>query len=349
MGMAAVGNRLYTGESSFDFVGRRKLWFLIAAVCVALSAVLLVKPGLNFGIEFEGGSQFRVTGSSDQQAARQAVESVLPGTVPEVTQVGTDGVRVQTETVSTDELDRVRQELATVLGVPVEDVTSSAVGPSWGQDVTDKALTALVIFFVLVSVVMAVYFRTWTMALASMVALVHDLVITAGVYALVGFEVTPASVIGFLTILGYSLYDTVVVFDKVRENTDEAFVKRDRTFARAANLAVNQTVVRSVNTTVVALLPVAAILFIGDLLLGAGTLRDISLALFVGTIVGAYSSIFVATPLLVVLRSREPRVRALDAAVTERGARGETEPVGAASAGATAAGTTTDGTTGGTA
>ncbi|WP_337062707.1 protein translocase subunit SecF [Kineococcus sp. G2] len=346
MGMAALGNRLYTGESSFDFVGRRKLWFLIAAAFVALSAVLLVKPGLNFGIEFEGGSQFRVTGSSDQQAAREAVESVLPGTVPEVTQVGTNGVRVQTETVSTAELDRVRQELATALDVPLEDVTSSTVGPSWGQDVTNQALLALVIFFVLVSVVMALYFRTWTMALASMVALVHDLVITAGVYALIGFEVTPASVIGFLTILGYSLYDTVVVFDKVRENTAEAFVKRNRTFAQAANLAVNQTVVRSVNTTVVALLPVAAILFIGDLLLGAGTLRDISLALFVGTIVGAYSSIFVATPLLVVLRSREPRVRALDAAVRERGGAGQAE---AAPAGATAAGTSAGGTTGGAA
>ncbi|WP_432484056.1 protein translocase subunit SecF [Kineococcus esterisolvens] len=337
MGMADLGNRLYTGESSFDFVGRRKLWFLVAALCVAVSAVLLVKPGLNFGIEFEGGSQFRVSESSDTQAAREAVESVLPGTVPEVTQVGTDGVRVQTETVSTAQLDQIRQELATALDVPLENVTSSAVGPSWGADVTDKALTALVIFFVLVSIIMALYFRTWAMALASMVALVHDLVITAGVYALVGFEVTPASVIGFLTILGYSLYDTVVVFDKVRENTTEAFEDRDATFAQAANLAVNQTVVRSVNTTVVALLPVAAILFIGDLLLGAGTLRDISLALFVGTLVGAYSSIFVATPLLVALRSREPRVRALEADVRERDAAGvEQGGSGATTAGGTA-------------
>ncbi|WP_432533591.1 protein translocase subunit SecF [Kineococcus arenarius] len=348
MGMADLGNRLYTGESSFDFVGRRKLWFLIALVCVALSAVLLVKPGLNFGIEFEGGSQFRVTGSTDQQAAREAVETVRPGTVPEVTQVGGNGVRVQTETVSTAELDEIRQALASGLDVPLEDVTSSTVGPSWGQDVTNQALLALVIFFVLVSVIMALYFRTWTMALASMVALVHDLVITAGVYALIGFEVTPATVIGFLTILGYSLYDTVVVFDKVRENTSASLARRDATFARAANLAVNQTVVRSVNTTVVALLPVAAILFIGDLLLGAGTLRDISLALFVGTLVGAYSSIFVATPLLVVLRSREPGVRALDAAVREGSAAGG--PSGATAAGATAAGATAaDGAHGGTA
>jgi preprotein translocase subunit SecF len=310
MGMAQLGNRLYTGESSFDFVGRRKLWFLIAAALVLVSAVLLVKPGLTYGIEFEGGSEFRVTGSSDVAAARGAVESVLPEAVPTVTTVGTNGVRVETETVTTAQLDEIRAELVQRLGVDDAQVTSSSIGPSWGRDVTDKALTGLVVFLVIVSVVMALYFRAWTMAVASLVALFHDLVITAGVYALVGFEVTPASVIGFLTILGYSLYDTVVVFDKVRENTDAAFARKDRSFAAAANLAINQTVVRSVNTTVVALLPVAAILFIGDLLLGAGTLRDISLALFVGMLVGAYSSIFVATPLLVVLRSREARVKA---------------------------------------
>ena len=317
MGMAQLGNRLYTGESSFDFVGRRKLWFLIAAALVLVSAVLLVKPGLTYGIEFEGGSEFRVTGSSDVDAAREAVESVLPGTVPTVTTVGSDGVRVQTETVTTGELDEIRSGLVERLGVPDTAVTSSSIGPSWGQDVTDKALTGLVVFLVIVSIVMTLYFRAWTMAVASLVALFHDLIITAGVYALVGFEVTPASVIGFLTILGYSLYDTVVVFDKVRENTEAAFAKKDRTFRDAANLAINQTVVRSVNTTVVALLPVAAILFIGDLLLGAGTLRDISLALFVGMLVGAYSSIFVATPLLAALRSREAKVQELDRAVRD--------------------------------
>ncbi|MEZ0492923.1 protein translocase subunit SecF [Kineococcus sp. TBRC 1896] len=318
MGMAQLGNRLYTGESSVDFVGRRKLWFLIAAALVLVSAVLLWKPGLTFGIEFEGGSEFRVSGSSNQDAAREAVEAVLPGTVPTVTSVGQDGVRVQTEALTSGQLDAVKGELVQRLDVPASEVTSSSIGPSWGADITNKALTGLVVFLVLVSAVMALYFRAWTMAVASLVALFHDLVITAGVYAAVGFEVTPASVIGFLTILGYSLYDTVVVFDKVRENTAQAFLTKDRTFAQAANLAVNQTVVRSVNTTVVALLPVAAILFIGDLLLGAGTLRDISLALFVGMLVGAYSSIFVATPLLVVLRGREARVRALDAEVAGR-------------------------------
>ncbi|PRY17876.1 protein translocase subunit SecF [Kineococcus rhizosphaerae] len=314
MGMAQLGNRLYTGESSFDFVGRRKLWFLIAAALVLVSAVLLWKPGLTYGIEFEGGAEFRVSGTTNQDAAREAVAAVVPDTVPTVTTAG-DAVRVQTETLTTAQLDDLKGELAQKLGVDPANVTSSSIGPSWGADVTNKAITGLVVFLVIVSIVMAVYFRAWTMAAASLVALFHDLVITAGVYALVGFEVTPASVIGFLTILGYSLYDTVVVFDKVRENTEEAFVRRDRTFGAAANHAINQTVVRSVNTTVVALLPVAAILFIGDLLLGAGTLRDISLALFVGMLVGAYSSIFVATPLLVVLRGREAKVKELDADV----------------------------------
>ncbi|NAZ83966.1 protein translocase subunit SecF [Kineococcus sp. R8] len=324
MGMAQLGNRLYTGEASFDFVGRRKLWYLIAVVLVAVSAFVLVKPGLTFGIEFEGGSQFSVSSPTggpaitDEEPAREAVATVLPDVTPEVTRLGTDAVRVQTSAVTTDQLDDIRNALAQAYSVSPDLITSSSIGPSWGADVTNKAITALIVFFVLVSIVMGLYFRTWTMALASLLALVHDLVLTAGVYAVVGFEVTPASVIGFLTILGYSLYDTVVVFDKVRENTSEAFTKRDRSFAAAANLAVNQTVVRSVNTTVVALLPVAAILFIGDLLLGAGTLRDISLALFVGMLVGAYSSIFVATPLLVDLRRREARVRQLAADVEDR-------------------------------
>ncbi|NIZ89816.1 protein translocase subunit SecF [Kineococcus rubinsiae] len=324
MGMAQLGNQLYTGEKSFDFVGRRKLWYLVAVLLIAVSALLLVKPGLTFGIEFEGGSQFSVSSPADgpritdEAPAREAVATVLPDVTPEVTKLGTDAIRVQTSTVTTDQLDEIRTALASAYDVSPDLITSSSIGPSWGADVTDKAITALVVFFVLVSLVMGLYFRTWTMALASLLALVHDLVITAGVYAVVGFEVTPASVIGFLTILGYSLYDTVVVFDKVRENTADAFTKRDRTFAEAANLAVNQTVVRSVNTTVVALLPVAAILFIGDLLLGAGTLRDISLALFVGMLVGAYSSIFVATPLLVDLRRRDGRVKDLAHDVDER-------------------------------
>ncbi|WP_369069495.1 protein translocase subunit SecF [Kineococcus terrestris] len=337
MGMAQLGNQLYTGERSFDFVGRRKRSYLISGAVFLLSLVLLVVPGLTFGIEFEGGSEFRVSGgaAAGELVAEDAVQEVVPGTAPQVTTVGQGDVRVQTVELDTAQLDEVRASLAEAYDVPVSDVTSTSIGPSWGANVTRQALTALVVFFAIVTLVMAVYFRALAMAGAAMLALVHDLVISAGIYALVGFEVTPATVIGFLTILGYSLYDTVVVFDKARENTDAAFRDRDRTFAEAANLAINQTVVRSINTTVVAILPVAAILFIGDFLLGAGTLRDISLALFVGTIVGAASSVFIATPLLVDLRRRERGVRALDAAVAERRAAAP-EPVGAGPAGGAA-------------
>jgi len=191
----------------------------------------------------------------------------------------------------------------------VENVTASFVGATWGQDITRQALIGLVVFLVLVSFVMALYFRTWKMSIAALVALAHDLLITAGIYGVLGYEITPAAVIGFLTILGYSLYDTVVVFDKVRENTSHDGEESSRTFAQSVNLAVNQTLVRSINTSVVAILPVGSILFIGSLLLGAGTLRDIALALFIGMIAGTYSSIFIAAPLYVHLRENEPENR----------------------------------------
>jgi preprotein translocase subunit SecF len=206
----------------------------------------------------------------------------------------------------------VKTALAKDFGVQETKISSSFVGPSWGASVSQKALKALLVFLVLVSLVMAIYFRTWKMAVSGLVALLHDLFITVGIYALAGFEVSPATMIGFLTILGYSLYDTVVVFDKVRENTSEAMGNGRMTYAQAANLAVNQTLVRSINTTVVALLPIAAILVIGFLFLGPGTLLDLSLALFVGIAVGAYSSVFIATPLFVHLRAHEPAVQDLD-------------------------------------
>ncbi len=215
---------------------------------------------------------------------------------------------MQTEQLSQQQTDAVASALATGYSVPAGNVTDSFVGPSWGADVTSNALTGLGIFVLLAAVVLALYFRTWKMSVAALVALVHDVVITAGVYSLSGFEVTPATVIGFLTIIGYSLYDTVVVFDKIRENTVHVLSSGSKTFAEASNLAVNQTLVRSINTSVVALLPVASILFIGALLLGAGTLRDISLALFVGIIAGTYSSVFLAPPLYVQMREREPDI-----------------------------------------
>jgi preprotein translocase subunit SecF len=232
--------------------------------------------------------------------------------------VGADSVRVQTDKLSDAQTDQVRDALATAYGVKADAVTASYVGPSWGQTVSNKALQGLIVFLILVALVISVYFRNWKVAVAAIVALLHDLIITVGIYALVGFEVTPASVIGFLTILGYSLYDTVVVFDKVRENTAHITTQTRRTYSEATNLAVNQTLVRSINTSVVALLPVGSILFIGAFLLGAGTLKDLSLALFVGIATGTYSSVFIATPLLADLREREPEMVALRRRVLSR-------------------------------
>ncbi|MEY4423566.1 MAG: hypothetical protein RLZZ258_669 [Actinomycetota bacterium] len=310
------GNDLYTGTRSINVVGKRKTWYSISAVLLAIFLAFSLVKGFNFGIEFRGGSEFRVAGVTEtsQQLAVDAVKSVVPEQNPLVSNVGTDSIRVQTEQLSDLESEDVRVALATAYGVNSSDVASSFIGANWGADVTSKALTGLIVFIALAAVLMALYFRTLKMSVAAVVALLHDLVITAGVYALTGFEVTPAAVIGFLTILGYSLYDTVVVFDKIRENTLDVEHSETTTFAQQVNYAVNQTLVRSINTTVVAVLPVASILFIGAALLGAGTLRDIALALFIGMLIGTYSTIFIAAPLYSQLREKEPRFSKVKAA-----------------------------------
>ena len=307
--VAQIGNDLYTGRRSIDFIGRQRQWYLFSGVLIALALVGIFARGLNFGIEFRGGSEYRLTNVADtsgyEDKAKAAIASAgIPGNVV-TTIIGGDSVRVQSEAAG-DRNEAAKAALATAFGVGQDTVSASLIGPSWGESVSQKALQALIVFLLLVALVMAIYFRTWKMALAGLVALIHDLVITVGVYALFGFEITPSSMIGFLTILGYSLYDTVVVFDKVRENTAAAIGSRRQSYAQAANLAVNQTLVRSINTTVVALLPILAILVVGFTKLGPGTLLDLALALFVGIAVGAYSSIFIATPLLVDLRRGEP-------------------------------------------
>ncbi|MCU1545499.1 MAG: protein translocase subunit SecF [Homoserinimonas sp.] len=306
------GNDLYTGKRSIDFVGRRKLWYSIAVVLI-LASILIpwLRGGFQFGIEFRGGSQFQVeqVADTDQTIGEAAVGSVVQDANPRVTVVGGNSVRIQTDQVSDDETASIKSALAEAYGVADNQVNSSFIGATWGADITAQMLRALVIFVVLAGIVMALYFRTWKMSLAAMTALFHDLIVTAGVYGILGFEVTPAAVIGFLTILGYSLYDTVVVFDKIRENTTEDSGESRRTFAESVNLAVNQTLVRSINTSIVAVLPVASILFIGAFALGAGTLRDISLALFIGILVGTYSTIFIAAPAYAQLRGREEGIR----------------------------------------
>jgi preprotein translocase subunit SecF len=345
---AQFGNDLYTGKRSFDFVGHRRIWYAIAVGVVVASVALLLLKGLNPSIEFRGGAEFQVTGisSADETVAERTVSEIVTGETPRATLIGQHTVRVQTERLSDEQTNALRGALAEAYQVSPDAVTSSFVGPSWGADVTGKALRALVIFLVLVGVVISLYFRTWKMAAGALTALLHDLVITVGIYALIGFEVSPATVIGFLTILGYSLYDTVVVFDKVRENTEHIMTSTRRTYSEAANLAINQTLVRSINTSVVASLPVAAILFIGAFLLGAGTLKDISLVLLIGIIVGTYSSVFLATPIFVDLRLREPEITAQEQRVLarraseERRAAGE-EPGAPAHAEAGAGGTAT--------
>jgi preprotein translocase subunit SecF len=310
---ATLGNQLYTGETSLPIVRKQRTWYAISAVILVIAVGGLLARGLTLGLEFTGGSEFRVsqTANTFDAPGVKAVTDVSPQATPKVATIGGDSIRVQTDRLSDDQTQQVRSNLAQAYGVPEASITTSFIGPSWGQSVSQKALTGLLVFLVLVSAFIALYFRTWKMALAAIVALLHDLLITVGVYALLGFEVTPASVIGFLTILGYSLYDTVVVFDKVRENTEGITAQNRYTYSDAANLALNQTLVRSINTSVVALLPIAAILFIGALLLGAGTLKDLSLALFVGVAAGTYSSVFIATPFLADLREREPEMKAL--------------------------------------
>ena len=317
--IGSLAHRLYSGEVSYDFVGRRRRWYAVSGVIVVVALVGLLGRGLNLGIEFRGGSEFRVPGTTasveEARASAQSAGGADP--LPIVTQVGQGTLRIQTPALTPTQSAAVTEQLSKDLGVPVADIGVQLVGPSWGAEVTQRALQGLIAFLVLVVIFLSFYFE-WRLAVAALVALLHDLVITIGIYALTGFEVTPATVIGVLTILGFSLYDTVVVFDKVKENTRNITSGNRATYSEAANLALNQTLVRSINTSIVALLPVAAILVIGVGLLGAGTLKDLALALFIGTAAGTYSSIFIATPVACQLQERRPEMKALAARVAAR-------------------------------
>jgi preprotein translocase subunit SecF len=283
------------------------------------------------GIEFEGGVEYRVAVQEPTQSQVQEIREAVQGTdldaasSPIVNTSGDDAIRVQTEPLSNAEARDVAASIRDAAGVQPDDISQSVIGPSWGEQVADKALLGLVVFLFLVVLLIWAYFREWKMSVAALVALAHDLVITVGVYALSGFEVTPATVTGVLTILGFSLYDTVVVFDKVRENVAQ-MRKTHLTYAESANLAVNQTLVRSINTSIVALLPVAALLYAGVVLLGSGALKDLALALFVGMAAGVYSSIFIATPLLVQLKELEPGVKTGDARAMRHRSRRTVDP-----------------------
>lgn len=317
--LSGLGGRLYRGETSVNFIGRRRRWYMVSAVFILLSIGALAVQGLHLGIEFKGGSSFTVTTQNPSVVdARAAVEEAgVPGEA--IVQVlGDNKVRVQTGALETAQNNAVQDALAAKFSVAVASIDTQIIGPSWGKEITRKALYGLFGFLLVVMIYLAMALEP-KMAFAAIVAVIHDVFITVGIYALVGFDVTPATIIGFLTILGYSLYDTVVVFDKVRENTKSITSSSTKTYSQAVNLAVNQTIVRSTNTSIVALLPVASILFVGAGLLGAGTLKDLSLALFIGLIVGTYSSIFIAPPVLAQLREKEPAMMALAKRVNARG------------------------------
>jgi preprotein translocase subunit SecF len=316
---SGLGARLHSGETSIDYIGKRRRWYAVSGLLVIASIAALSLQGLHLGIEFKGGSSYTITKSGGTIAqAESALTSAGITGEKIIQQVGNDKIRVQTGSLSAEQSNAVEDALASTFGVSVEAIDTQIIGPSWGKEITRKALYGLVGFLIVVILYLAMAFEP-KMALAAIVAVVHDVFITVGIYALVGFDVTPATVIGFLTILGYSLYDTVVVFDRVRENTRSITSTSKMTYSQAANLAINQTVIRSINTTIVALLPVGSILFVGAGLLGAGTLKDLSLALFIGLATGAYSSIFIATPLLAAMREREPAMKALAKRINARG------------------------------
>ena len=317
--LSGLGGRLYRGDTSVDFIGMRRRWYAFSGVLVLASAIALSVSGLHLGIEFKGGSSFTVTQTNISVTdAQSAVTASGVAGETSIQKIGTNKVRVQTGALSVAQSNAIQDALAKKFGITTDTIDTQIVGPSWGKEITRKALYGLFGFLIVVLLYLAMAFEP-KMAIAAIIAVIHDVFITVGIYALVGFDVTPATVIGFLTILGYSLYDTVVVFDKVRENTRTITSTSKMTYSQAANLAVNQTLVRSFNTSLIALLPVGSILFVGAGLLGAGTLKDLSLALFIGLATGTYSSIFIATPILARLREREPAMMALAKRVAVRG------------------------------
>jgi preprotein translocase subunit SecF len=317
-----VGGRLYRGDVSVNFVSRQKLWYTISGCILAIAIIALIVRGLNFSVDFKGGSIFQVKApNASISQVEKAVQDGGGGTVT-VQKVGVGSKaqwQAQTAPLSIGTTEHVQDSLAKELGINVNQISTTFVGPTWGSQISSKALEALIAFVVVIVLYLTIAFE-WKMATAAFVALMHDILITVGIYALAGFQVSPATVIGLLTILGYSLYDTVVVFDKVRENTAGLVTSARSTYSQAANLALNQTLVRSINTSLIALLPVTAILIAGTVLLGTGELSDLALVLFVGMLSGTYSSIFIATPVLADLKEREPQYKTLAKRVAARAA-----------------------------
>src|SRR6476646_4355330 len=314
--MAGRIRRLYRGETNIQFIATRKRWYLASSIMLLICLASIIFRGFNFGIDFSGGTQFAVPSEGGKITPAQVdTASADAGvTSAEAAQLVGSGdaqtIRVKTGNLNVAKQSEVQQAVAKELHISKGQVNTDSVGSDWGHDVTVKAIQGLVVFLIVVSIYIAIRFQ-WRMAVGGIVALFHDLIIAAGLYSLVGFEVTPSTIVGLLTILGFSLYDTVVVYDKVAENSRDLLAGSRMTFSDAANLAVNQTLMRSINTSLIALLPVAGLLFVGAGILGVGTIKDLALILFVGLASGAYSSLFLATPIVVDLTERAPEYQAL--------------------------------------
>jgi preprotein translocase subunit SecF len=322
--LGEIPGRLYRGEVSVNFVGRQRLWYTISGLILLISVVSLLTRGLNYSVDFKGGTiiEFKAPRSVTLTQVHNVLSGTKTGSQAVAQSVGTSGNwQVTSEKLQFSQIAPVQNALIRGVHAVPNSFSNTFVGPTWGSQISGKAAEALIIFLIVIVIYLSIAFE-WKMASAAFVALIHDIVITVGVYSLCGFTVSPASVIGLLTILGYSLYDTVVVFDKVRENTAGLLGSGKSTYSQAANLALNQTLVRSINTSLIALLPVAAILFIGSAVLGPGELQDLALVLFVGMLSGTYSSICIATPVLAGLKEREHQYKVLAKRVALREAGG---------------------------
>ncbi|MFI7491171.1 protein translocase subunit SecF [Micromonospora echinaurantiaca] len=340
MAGSGLASRLYRGEAGLNIIGRRKLWFTVAGALILIAVLSVSLRGFSLGIEFAGGNSFQIPASVGtleraEEQVDEALATVGDGaevvTAQKVGGTGGDFYEMRTTQLSAEQANEVKAEIAREFGIDPAQISGNQVSEAWGSQVTERALLGLLIFIAVVMVYLILRFE-WRMAVAAVASLVMNLILTAGIYSLVGFEVTPSTIIGFLTILGFALYDVVVVFDKVQENTRGITASNNQTYGEAANLAINQSLMRSLNTSVVALLPVGGLLFIGAGLLGAGTLKDLGLVLFVGMAVAFLTSILLATPLLVLLKNYDPRIQAHTKRVlARRGAieRGEISPKGA--------------------
>jgi preprotein translocase subunit SecF len=348
MAKSGLAARLYRGEADLNIVGKRKLWFGVAGVLVLIAVLSFVLSGFKLGIEFAGGNSFQVPASvGTLEQAETKVDAALAAkgggaevvTAQKVGSTSGEYYELRTGQLTAEQANQVKTEMAQSFGINADQISGSQVSEAWGSQVTSRALLGLLIFVAVVAIYLILRFE-WRMAVAAIASLFTNLVLTAGIYSLVGFEVTPSTIIGFLTILGFALYDVVVVFDKVQENTRGITANNNQTYGEAANLALNQSLMRSLNTSVVALLPVGGLLFIGAGLLGAGTLKDLGLVLFVGMAVAFLTSILLATPLLVLLKNQDPRISAHNKRVLARRgaiARGEVTPKGAPRAAAATA------------